>query len=62
MTPKKVLNHYVTQAAAAEAAGVTQPAVARWVKAGRVPELAQLKLQHQSGGALKADPKILTRQ
>lgn len=61
MSPQKVLDHYVTQSAAARAAGVTQPAVAGWVKAGRVPPLSQLRLQHESRGVLKADQKILKR-
>lgn len=60
MTPDQVIKHFGTQAAAAEALGIGQPAVSNWVARGVVPSVSQLKLEMVTGGKLKADKKILS--
>lgn len=64
MTPLQVVDHFLTQQAAADAlskAGwpVQQSAVANWIARGRVPDLQQLRLEQITEGKLKADRKIL---
>lgn len=61
MTPKQVVDHYVTQQAAAAAIGIQQSAVAMMVKRGRISPLRQLQWESATGGTLKADRSILPR-
>jgi hypothetical protein len=58
MTPKQLMDHFKTQAAAGQAIGVGQSAVANWVKRGHIPPLSQIKFEQATGGRLKADKKI----
>ncbi len=58
MTPEQAILHFRTQRTLAEKLGLTQPAVANWIKRGRIPDLAQLKIQKLTRGKLKADPEI----
>jgi DNA-binding transcriptional regulator YdaS (Cro superfamily) len=61
MTPNQVIQHFGTQCAAAEAAGVSQPAVSAWLKRGEVPARRQLVLAHASSGKLTLSRGILPR-
>ena len=60
MTPQQVIDHFDSQVAAAAALGTGQPTISNWVKRGTVPALQQLRLEALTGGALKADKKILS--
>lgn len=60
MTPDQVIKHFRTQAAAAAAIGVSQPAVSNWVTRGAVPLISQLRLEAATGGKLKADRSALS--
>ena len=62
MKPTDVLNHYKTQQLAANALGLAQASIAKWLDKGVVPELRQLQLEALTGGALKADAGILPRR
>lgn len=55
MTVDQVLSYYGGQTAAARALGITQPAVAHWVAAGRVPADTQYRIEVLTGGKLRAD-------
>lgn len=55
MTPRDVIDHFVTQTATAEALGIAQSSVAGWVAAGRVPIGRQYQIELATGGALKAE-------
>jgi DNA-binding transcriptional regulator YdaS (Cro superfamily) len=57
----KLIAHFGTQVAAAEAIGCTQPTISNWRTRGRIPHLQQLRIEHITGGKLKADPKILKK-
>lgn len=59
MTPKQLISFYTTQTAAAQAIGVTQPAISAWLKKNKIPELQQLRVEKITGGALKAGKSIL---
>lgn len=59
MTPKQVVDHYITQEAAAAAIGLKQSAVAMMVKRGRISPYRQLQWEASTGGALKADKSLL---
>lgn len=61
MTYDDIIKHYVTQQAAADAIGTTQPAVANWKARGEVPRQAQLEFERTTGGVLKADEPEETR-
>lgn len=56
MTPDQVIEYYGTQRKAAEALGVTQPAISTWLRKGRVPETRQYQIEVRTGGQLKAEP------
>lgn len=58
MLTKDAIAHFGSQAALARALGIEQPSVAGWKET--VPPLRQLQLERMTGGALKADPQILT--
>lgn len=58
MTPKQALDHFGNQAAIAKAVGISQPSVFLWFKHGRIPDLAQLKIEHITRGELRADETI----
>ena len=62
MTPTDVLNHYKTQQLAANALGLAQASIAKWLNKGVVPDLRQLQLERLTGGALKAEKNILPRK
>ncbi len=60
MTYEQVIKHYLTQGRIAAAAGIRQSAVSNWLRRGRgVPYLCQLRLEADSGGALKASKEAL---
>jgi DNA-binding transcriptional regulator YdaS (Cro superfamily) len=52
-----LLRHYGSQAAIAKAFGIQQPSVAEWKKRG-VPEKRQLEAEQNTGGELKAHPRV----
>ena len=62
MKPTDVLNHYKTQQLAANALGLAQASIAKWLNKGVVPDLRQLQLERLTGGALKAEKNILPRK
>ena len=55
MKTSDVIAHYGSQAAAGEAIGVAQSAVAQWGESP--PELRQLQYEVLTGGALNAGPE-----
>lgn len=58
----KLIKYFGSQVAAADAIGVTQPTLSNWKKRGRIPHLQQLRIEHATGGKLKASPDILSRK
>lgn len=62
MKTLEAIEKYGTQEALAEALGLKQPSINRWVKTGSIPHLRQLQLESLSGGALKADKSILPKR
>jgi DNA-binding transcriptional regulator YdaS (Cro superfamily) len=62
MKTPEAIEMYVTQESLAEALGLKQPSINRWVKTGEIPYLRQLQLESLSGGRLKADNGILPRR
>lgn len=58
----QVIKYFGSQVAVADALGVQQPAVSMWRTRGHVPHLQQLRLEHITGGKLKASPDILKRR
>lgn len=61
MKLEHVIKYFGTQVAAADAIGVSQPTLSNWKTRGRIPHIQQLKLQHVSGGKLKADPLMVRK-
>lgn len=57
-----VIKHFGSQASAAEALGVTQPTISMWKARGRIPQLQQLRIEHATGGKLRAAGNILPRK
>jgi hypothetical protein len=55
MTYADIIAHFGNVAAAAQALGFTQRAVYQWNNRGRVPELAQRRLEELTHGKLKRD-------
>ena len=55
----QVIKHFGSQALAAEALGCSQPAISNWKSRGAIPQLQQLRIEHVTGGKLKAQPNIL---
>jgi DNA-binding transcriptional regulator YdaS (Cro superfamily) len=62
MTFTQVVSHFGSQIAAARALGVSQPTLANWKARGKIPQLQQLRIEHATGGKLRADPKILPKK
>ena len=62
MTTEELINHFGTQQKAARAIGISQPSVAGWIKAGRIPLPRQYQIQVITGGALKADLPALRKK
>lgn len=62
MNFNQLLNHFGTQVKAAEALGCTQPTLSNWKKRGRIPHLQQLRIEHITGGKLRAKDGILPRK
>jgi predicted XRE-type DNA-binding protein len=58
MTYAELLAHFGTQAQAAAAIGVTQPAISRW-KARVIPPFQQLRIEALTGRRLRADKHVL---
>ena len=56
MTLDQVVKHFGSQAAAARALGIKQPAVAQWRKG--VPKLRQLQIQVVTAGKLQARQQV----
>lgn len=57
----QLIKHFGTQASAAAAIGVTQPTLSNWKSRGKIPDIQQLRIEHVTGGKLKADSKILKK-
>lgn len=55
MTYQEAIAQFKTQKALAEKLGVGQPAVANWKKRGKIPMLAQFKIQKLTRSKLKVD-------
>lgn len=55
MKPQDVLDHYMTQEAAGNAAQASQSSVSRWFSTGEIPAHHQVMLVVDSGGKLKLD-------
>ncbi len=55
----ELIAHFGSQVAAADALGVTQPTLSNWKTRGRIPHLQQLRIEHHTGGKLRAAPEIL---
>jgi len=56
MTPQQVINHFGgTVKKTAESLDVSQMAIYKWLKAGKVPKNRQYELQVRTGGILKAE-------
>lgn len=58
MKPEQVLDYFGSQAAIARALDMAQPSVFAWFKNGRVPDMAQLRIEEATQGKLLADPGI----
>ena len=58
MTPNQAIQHFGDQKAVAKFSNRTKGAVSQWVKAGKIPPLAQLLLEQASNGVLMADDGI----
>jgi DNA-binding transcriptional regulator YdaS (Cro superfamily) len=56
MTYDQLIAHFGSQHKAAIRLGLTQPSVAAWRKADKIPPLRQLQYQKATRGKLKADP------
>lgn len=61
MNLDKVIAHFGSQVAAANAIGVTQPTISNWKTRGSIPHIQQLRIQHLSKGKLKAAPLMQGR-
>jgi DNA-binding transcriptional regulator YdaS (Cro superfamily) len=59
MDINKVIKHFGSQVALAEAIGTTQPTISNWKTRGKIPALQQLRIQEATVGKIKADRKIL---
>ena len=59
---EQIIQHFGSQSAAAQALQVTQPTLSNWKKRGHIPELQQLRIEHITGGKLKAAQGILPQQ
>ena len=57
----KLIAHFGSQVAAADALGVTQPTLSNWKKRGHIPYLQQLRIEHLTKGKLKANPNIMRK-
>lgn len=53
MKPSDVIEHFGGQSAAARQLGITQPSVAEWIKADRIPWQRQLQIERLTDGALR---------
>lgn len=58
MKIEKVIAHFGSQVALAEALGIQQPAISMWKTRGKIPHLQQLRIEHLTKGALKAQPLL----
>ena len=58
MKPKDVINHFGSQTEAAKELRVSQPAIAKWVANGKVPELRQYQIEKITKGKLKCESPI----
>jgi DNA-binding transcriptional regulator YdaS (Cro superfamily) len=59
MDINKVIKHFGSQVALAQAIGTTQPTISNWKTRKKIPALQQLRIEQVTGGKLKADRKIL---
>lgn len=57
-----LISYFGSQVAAANKLGLTQPTLSNWKSRGRIPHLAQLRIQHMTRGKLKAAPEILEKK
>lgn len=54
----EAIKHYKTQRKLAEVLGVCEPCISNWRSRGKIPAMAQLKIQKLSRGKLKADINV----
>lgn len=52
------ISHFGSQVALANALGIQQPAVSMWKSRGAIPHLQQIRIEHITGGKLKAKPLL----
>lgn len=55
MTPQDAIEFFGSQHRAAAALQISQPAIAKWVRRGRIPPVRQYQIQVVSRGKLRAD-------
>lgn len=55
MTPDQVLEHYGTQARAADAIGISRQVMSQHTRRGKYPLKHQVQWEVHSGGKLRAD-------
>ncbi len=55
----EAIKHYKTQRRLAEVLSVGEPCISNWRSRGKIPAMAQLKIQKLSRGKLKADADVL---
>lgn len=54
----EAIKHYKTQRKLAEVLDVCEPCISNWRSRGKIPAMAQLKIQKLSRGKLKADINV----
>jgi predicted XRE-type DNA-binding protein len=58
----EAIKHYKTQRRLAEVLRVGEPCISNWRSRGKIPAMAQLKIQKLSRGKLKADVNVFGEQ
>lgn len=61
MTPKDILNHYLTWTRAMRELDFSPNAYQNWVRSGQIPFHTQIRIQQKTKGLLKADKQAMNR-
>lgn len=61
MTYDAAISYFKTDAAIAEVLKISKQAVGQWKKTGKVPIKSAARLQSESKGKVKVDPKVYER-